>query len=165
MHRLATNLGRRPARKVAAKITLGVPYRKADIRPFRRGDESILFNLARDAFGEEHTWSDAGTITALATDTVFVAELGGGPAGYVAVERTDDAMRIEQLLVNPLHAGEGVGRQLLEYAEGYAISVGAVRLQVIAEGNNQRALDLYRRLGFGAIGDDLYELVLPEAQA
>ncbi len=139
-----------------------MPYRKATIRAYREEDESLLFSLARGVFGERSTWSDSRTLTALETDTVFVAELEGGPGGYVALEREGDAFRIEQLLVSPVHEGEGVGRQLLEYAEGYAIAEGAARLQVVVEADNRRALDFYRGRGFVPAGDDLYELTLPQ---
>lgn len=49
-------------------------------------------------------------------------------------------MRIEQLLVTPQHEHEGVGRQLLQYAEGYAIFRNARSLQVVVESNNRRRL-------------------------
>lgn len=139
-----------------------MPYRKATIRPYRQEDESLLFSLARVTFGERDAWSDTRTLTALETDTVFVAELGPDLAGYVAVEPAGDAVRIEQLFVAPLHEGEGVGRQLLEYAEGYAIAEGAERLEMLVEGDNRRALDLCRRSGFVPAGGDLYQLTLPQ---
>ena len=138
-----------------------VTYRKATIRPNRPEDESVLFGLAQGVFGGESEWSDSRTLTALETDTVFVAEVDGEPAGYAAVEREGDAVCIEQLLVSPVHEGEGVGRQLLEYAEGWAIAGGAARLQVVVEADNRRALDFYRGRGFVPVGDVLYELTLP----
>ena len=139
-----------------------VTYRKAAIRPCREEDESLLFSLARETFGARAAWSDDRTLTALETDTVFVAELDADVAGYVAVEKTGDSLRIEQLLVSPLHEGEGVGRQLLEYAEGYAIAEGADRLEMLVEADNRRALDLCRRSGFAPAGGDLYQLTLPQ---
>src|SRR5207302_5752869 len=108
------------------------------------------------------TWDDGRTLTALETDVVFVAESAGGVAGYVALEREDDAVRIAQLLVAPVHEGEGIGRQLLEYAEGYAISEGALRLEVVVEGDNRRALAFYRGRGFVPVEGDLLALVLPQ---
>ena len=138
-------------------------YLKATIRPYRQEDESLLFSLARESFGGRSSWSDAQTLVALETDTVFVAELDHTPAGYVAVERADDAVRIEQLFVSLLHEGEGVGRQLLDYAEGFAIAEGAKRLEVVVEEDNRRALDFYRGRGFVPAGGDLYELTLPLA--
>jgi ribosomal protein S18 acetylase RimI-like enzyme len=138
-----------------------VPYRKATVRPCKRGEESLLFSLARAAFGAGERWSDQEALTALARDTVFVAELEGEAAGYVAVEREGDALRVAQLLVSPLHEHEGIGRQLLDYVEGYAISLGLAKLQVVVEEDNLRARDFYRRRGFVAAGDDLLELALP----
>ena len=140
-----------------------MPYRKATIRPYEGEDESLLFTLARGVFGAQGDWDDGRTLTALETDTVFVAEVEGGPAGFVALERAADAIRIAHLLVSPVHEGEGVGRQLLDYAEGYAISTGAIRLQVVVEDDNRRARDFYRGRGFVSSGEEILELVLPQA--
>ncbi|MER3409581.1 MAG: hypothetical protein C4306_05650 [Thermoleophilia bacterium] len=137
-------------------------YRKVTIRPYRPQDESRLFALARDSFGERPAWSAEGTLATLETDTVFVAELEDEPAGYVAVEQEGDVVRIEQLLVSPLHEHQGVGHQLLDYAEGYAIAAGARRLQVVVEEDNVKARDFYRRRGFVAAARGLLELTLPQ---
>jgi ribosomal protein S18 acetylase RimI-like enzyme len=136
-----------------------VPYRKVTMRPFQAEDEGLLFGVAKLAFGES---DDGRTIAALADDTVFVAELGGKPAGYVAIDESERAIRIEQLCVHPAHEEEGIGRQLLEWAEGYAISAGAERLQVVVEVGNDRAAAFYRGRGFVAAGPDLLELILPQ---
>jgi ribosomal protein S18 acetylase RimI-like enzyme len=138
-----------------------VSYRKATIRPYSGADESLLFSLARESFGDRDDWSDRAAIDGLERDTVFVAELEGDQAGYVALRRDGDAIRIEQLLVSPRHEHEGIGRQLVDYAEGFAIAEGALRLQIVVEPDNRRALDFYERRSFLRAGDDLLELVLP----
>jgi ribosomal protein S18 acetylase RimI-like enzyme len=142
-----------------------VPYRKAAIRPYRAEDESLLFSLALEAFGAQAAWNDRTTLAGLEKDTVFVAELEGDHAGYVALRRDGDAVRIEQLLVSPRHEHEGIGRQLVEYVEGFAISRGACRLQIVVEPDNRRALDFYASRSFrqAGDGDDLLELALPHA--
>ena len=137
-----------------------MPYRKVEIRPFREEDEAVLFGLASLDRG-----ADSRTIAVLERETVFVAELEGSPAGYVALTRVDDAVRIDQLFVSPEHEAEGVGRQLLEWAEGYAISERAARLEVVVESENRRALDFYRRRGFTEAGENLLELRLPQASS
>jgi GNAT superfamily N-acetyltransferase len=134
-----------------------MPYRKAEIRSFRPDDEPLLFGLARLDRG-----ADGRTLAVLETETVFVAEVEGSVAGYVALVGEGDAVRVDQLFVSPEHEGEGVGRQLLAYAEGYAISVGARTLRAVAPEDDRAAVDFYRARGFVAAGPDLLELVLPE---
>jgi GNAT superfamily N-acetyltransferase len=134
-----------------------VPYRKAEIRPYQDEDEALLFGLASLDRG-----ADARTLDVLERETVFVAEIEGAPAGYVALERSDAVFRVDQLFVSPQHEAEGVGRQLLEFAEGYAIWQGAVSLQVVVERDDERALTFYRGRGFTEAGDDLLELLLPQ---
>jgi GNAT superfamily N-acetyltransferase len=136
-----------------------VTYRKADIRPYRSADEALLFGLASLDRG-----ADRRTLAVLERETVFVAEVDGAPAGYVAVERAEEAMRVDQLFVSPEHEAVGIGRQLLEYAEGYAISEGALALQVVVSSEDRRALEFYVGRGFVRAGDDLLELVLPRRQ-
>jgi ribosomal protein S18 acetylase RimI-like enzyme len=133
-------------------------YRKAEIRPFRPDDEALLFGLASLDRG-----ADRRTLSVLERETVFVADLEGAPAGYVALEQRDDAVCIDQLFVSPEHEAEGVGRQLLEWAEGFAIAEGAEKLQVVVEAENRRALEFYRGRGFKEAGSNLLELELPHA--
>ena len=137
-----------------------MPYRKVEMRPFRTEDEQQLFAVAKLAFAEA---DHARTIATLARDTVFVAELAGQPAGYVAIEESAGALRIEQLCVHPAHEEEGVGNQLLDWAEGYAISLGSARLEIVVETDNERARSFYRRRGFVPSEPDLLALVLPQA--
>ncbi len=131
---------------------------RVDVRPLRAEDEPLLFGLARLDRG-----ADRRTLDVLEGETVFVAEVGGAPAGYVAVDLTPAAARVDQLFVSPEHEREGVGRRLLEYAEGYAISQGAATLQVVVEDENRRAQDFYRGRGFVSVSENVLELVLPQA--
>ena len=137
-------------------------YRKATIRPYRAEDESLLFSLAREAFGSQDAWTDRAALSGLEEDTVFVADLDGDRAGYVALTQLGDVVRIDQLLVSPRHEHEGIGRQLVDYAEGFAISEGAISLQIVVEPANLRARDFYARRSFVQAGDDVLELPLPQ---
>jgi ribosomal protein S18 acetylase RimI-like enzyme len=134
---------------------------RVEIEPSRREERSDLFAFAKGAFGEESGWSDRRALDALEHDAVFVARVGDSVAGYVALRAERGAMRVEQLLVAPHHEGEGVGHRLLAYAEGYAISSGALAVRVVVEDDNERAVDFYRRCGFVPVDEQLYELTLP----
>ena len=135
-------------------------YRKAEIRPYEQADEPLLFGLASLDRGADET-----TLAVLERETVFVAEVGGAPAGYVALEQSEQAVRVDQLFVSPEHEAEGVGRQLLEFAEGYAIWQGVPALQVVVESDDDRALAFYRGRGFKPVADDLLELLLPQRES
>jgi GNAT superfamily N-acetyltransferase len=132
-------------------------YRKAEIRPLRAEDEALLFGLASIDRG-----ADATTLKVLERETVFVAEVEGSAAGYVALDQEAECVRVDQLFVSPDHEAEGVGRQLLEYAEGYAIWCGAHALQVVVGSDDRRALSFYEGRGFTHVSEDLLELVLPQ---
>ena len=134
-------------------------YRKAEIRPFRAEDEPVLFGLASLERG-----ADERTLAVLEHETVFVAEVEGGPAGYVALEQREDVVRVEQVFVADEHEGEEVERQLVDFAEGYAIWRAARTLQVVVEADNEAARRFYRGRGFVPAGEDLLELVLPQRQ-
>jgi ribosomal protein S18 acetylase RimI-like enzyme len=137
-----------------------MPFRKADIRPFRSADEPLLFGLAKLDRG-----ADERTLAVLEHETVFVAEVEGALAGYVALEQRGSSMRVEQLFVSPeREEEEEVGGQLLDYAEGYAILREAKTLQVVVEPDNAAAHQFYHGRGFVAAGEDVFELVLPQRQ-
>jgi GNAT superfamily N-acetyltransferase len=131
------------------------PRSEADLRP--------LFGLARSAFGDVPGWNDGRVIDVLTHDVVFVARDRGLLAGYVALSRGEDGTAIvDQLFVAPGHERQGVGRRLLECAEGYAISGRAGALRIVVEEGNGPARSFYRRCGFVPVEDELFELVLPQ---
>lgn len=153
---------RRTVGPAAVDFPCSTMYRKAAIRPYRPVDEPVLFGLARSAFGEAPGWAPRRTFEALEHDVVFVAEVDGRPAGYEALACARTAVRIEQLLVSADHDGEGIEDQLVDYAEGYAITLGVRTLEVVVEPDNAVARSLYRGHGFARATDDVLRLVLPQ---
>jgi len=138
-------------------------YRKAAIRPYRPEDQPILFGLARMSLGANSGWSDARTLGVLEGDTVFVAEIDGAPAGFVAVDASSNTLRIDELFVVPEHQDESVEWQLLEYAEGFAIASDSHRIEAVVDGDEPHALAPFRRYGFApAESEGLLELTLPQ---
>lgn len=114
------------------------------------------------SLGAQPEWSDERTLGVLEGDTVFVAELDGTPAGFVAVGAAAEAVRIDELFVVPEHEGEELEWQLVEYAEGYAISRESAKLQAVVEGDDSRAEAFFRRYGFSSTSSGLLELTLPQ---
>lgn len=89
---------------------------------------------------------------------VFVADREGEIVAFVCVlaripeTALDEFNRphaaIGELFVAPELRGGGLGRQLLELAEGHALERGADRLRVQVLADNAPARDLYGRFGF-----------------
>ena len=134
-----------------------------EIASARATDVKRLFGLAKETFGDMRGWNDKRVLDVLTRDAVFVARERAQPAGHVALHR-DAATRaivIDQLFVAPGHERRGVGRRLLEFAEGYAITEGAASLRIVVEESNWRARGFYRRVGFLPVEAELFERVLP----
>jgi ribosomal protein S18 acetylase RimI-like enzyme len=143
---------------------LGPSSLPAAIEP--RTEEEILqlFGLAQGVFGSLPGWSADRVLDALRNDAVFVAHENRQTAGYVALRPAPaEAAIIEQLLIAPGHERRGIGRQLLAYAEGYAISERMRTLRIVVERDNVPARSFYRRAGFVPVADELFELVLPRS--
>jgi ribosomal protein S18 acetylase RimI-like enzyme len=88
-------------------------------------------------------------------DVVFVAELDGHHAGYVAVRVDASALVIDQLVVPPADRGRHVGHSLLDWVEGYGTSRRLECVQVSATGVDERAREFYARRGYAASGEAL----------
>jgi ribosomal protein S18 acetylase RimI-like enzyme len=140
-----------------------MPYRKAAIRPYRPEDSPVLFGRAHMSLSAGSGWNDERTLRVLEGDTVFVAEIDGSPAGFVAVDAGPTTTRIDELFVVPEHEDESVEWQLLEYAEGYAIASDSNRIEAVVDGDEPAALAPFRRYGFSpAEADGRLQLTLPQ---
>jgi ribosomal protein S18 acetylase RimI-like enzyme len=121
-----------------------------------------LFGLAKSVFADAPGWDDGRVLEALSRDLLFLARDEGEPAGYVALRHEPDgSFVIEQLFVLPGHERRGVGRRLLDYAEGYAIAERAPALRIVVERDNTPARAFYRRAGFVPVEGELFERSLP----
>jgi ribosomal protein S18 acetylase RimI-like enzyme len=87
-------------------------------------------------------------------DCILVAELEGRVVGMVSVQTVISTAEggpvgwIEDLVVAEAARGCGIGRRLLEEAEAWAFRHGLARLQLLADRNNEPALEFYHRLGW-----------------
>ncbi len=81
---------------------------------------------------------------------VFIAETEDHIAGYVRLFFNQDENRlyVPSLYFLPDFQGQGMGRQLLEAAEGYAAKKGVDDLWIGVMVQNRQALVFYRKLGF-----------------
>jgi GNAT superfamily N-acetyltransferase len=120
------------------------------VRHFRDADSAALHRLA----GEASIAAEVAP-SAPAGDVVFVAEVEGHPAGYMAVREEGRALVLDQMVVAPADQGRHVGHHLLDWAEGYGSSRGMECVRVPAAGSDWRARDFYVRRGYVEAGGAL----------
>lgn len=75
--------------------------------------------------------------------------------GYQTIDwkiKTGKVMVIHRLAVHPRRQREGIGRQLMDFAESYARQNGYVVIRLDAYTGNPRALNLYERRGYHNVG-------------
>lgn len=84
--------------------------------------------------------------------TVYVAEVDGTLAGYVAVSRGLPERQAHvcavMLGVLPAYRNRGIGRGLLDIAERWAVARGLRRMELSVAAPNRAALRLYLGAGF-----------------
>ncbi|MFZ5776355.1 MAG: GNAT family N-acetyltransferase [Thermodesulfobacteriota bacterium] len=80
----------------------------------------------------------AGEVVGMATGQVTISTAEGGPA-----------LLVEDVVVAGTWRGKGLGKKLLARLEEWAAARGIRRLQLLADRDNQPALDFYQRLGWG----------------
>ncbi|RVU39833.1 GNAT family N-acetyltransferase [Hwanghaeella grinnelliae] len=86
--------------------------------------------------------------THLARGELFVAESGGAVAGYVVQYRRGDHLHVENVAVDPVYQGRGIGRSLLDFAEQAALAQGLSAIELYTNAKMTENLALYPRLGY-----------------
>jgi ribosomal protein S18 acetylase RimI-like enzyme len=121
------------------------------IRALEPQDARFIARLAPQAFGE-YDPSAARTTAAMLREpgaTTLLAARGDEPLGFVILRpEAPHVLSINAIAVTASARGRGVGRMLMQAAEGYAKSRGAVRLTLNTAQANLAALDLFLRRGF-----------------
>lgn len=134
---------------------------EAGTRPMFRDDRLLDFE-SHDGFVRRHL-EDAHS------DYWWMVEASGAPVGTICLFHfSPDGRECEfgRFIVSSAHRGCGYGRRALVVAMDFARSLGVERIACVALSSNQRAVQLYRSLGFavkGSDGEDPRRFVLMEA--
>ena len=129
------------------------------LRPATADDMAFLFALHEDAFGpyvdQIWGWDDdeqrAYLTGHLVPGRVRVIVVDGVDAGRLDVEEHDDEVFLALIELRPEHQGRDIGshiiRELIARADGKPVTLSVL-------GVNDRAYQLYRRLGFTEVSRD-----------
>ncbi|MBI5890910.1 MAG: GNAT family N-acetyltransferase [Nitrosomonadales bacterium] len=133
-----------------------IDFATADDVPLLADLLAELFTLERD-FKPEREKQLRGLQWILdepALGRLFVLRVDGKVAGManalitVSTAEGGRVLLLEDVIVGRAHRGGGLGRQLIEHVLGWAKAQGMTRVTLLADRNNQLALDFYRKLGF-----------------
>ncbi|KJV27600.1 GNAT family N-acetyltransferase [Luteibacter yeojuensis] len=124
-----------------------------NIRPYTPGDNAPLFALWLRSVRATHTFLSEGDVQAIAPlvrDGALVAlevwVLEGGDGEHLGFMGLDGS-KLEALFIDPAHAGQGGGTQLLAHARAIK---GALTVDVNEQ--NPAALAFYQARGFVVTG-------------
>lgn len=90
-----------------------------------------------------------------------LATRDGSVVGYAVTGRAGSQGFLQRLATDPDLAGRGIGSTLVLDALDWAARRGARRVLVNTQWSNERALELYRHLGFESTATDLVVLTRP----
>ena len=94
------------------------------VREGRAQDEPTLRRLVAETIGEPA--ADLQPVEpGPPGDVVFVAEVGGHPAGYAAARVDGSVLMVDRVMVAPADRGRHVGHRLLDWLEGYGVQAAA----------------------------------------
>lgn len=130
------------------------------IAPAQAGEAAAIAGLCRKAWepyrsrvGERLIADQAPTAEEVASwltggFEVFTATLDGELVGLVRCSFPTGTCLADRLVVDPAHAGAGIGRALAEHAIGRARRAGVTKVWVQAPSSIEEVVQLYRSLGF-----------------
>jgi ribosomal protein S18 acetylase RimI-like enzyme len=125
------------------------------LRPAVPADAPALAALVNAAYG--HYVSRIGMLpgpmtydyaNVIATRQVTVAERGGQIAGLLVLGVTDEGFLIDNVAVDPIHRGKGLGKALLAFAESAARRGGFDSIHLFTHEKMTENLALYAALGY-----------------
>jgi len=163
---------------------VSVPRSAVSIRDAQRGDEARLALVGKATFLESyahllpaedilaHTERNhaPGLYGEWLSDPRFhlwLVEAGPGkaPVGYLALSPPDLPMDltskdVEVRRIYILHPFQrlGIGRAMMERANGYAREAGFTRILLGVYSRNANALAFYERIGFGVVGERYFRV-------
>ncbi|MEO1949035.1 GNAT family N-acetyltransferase [Thioclava sp.] len=126
------------------------------IRPAREDDLPRIAEIAEAAFSRYIPRIGRPPAPMLADHAaelphLWVCEGTSGVAGYIGLFADDGPpprLQIEPVAVEPAAQGQGIGRQLMAFAEARAREIGAEKLWLYANAAMEESRAVYARLGF-----------------
>jgi ribosomal-protein-alanine N-acetyltransferase len=123
-----------------------------DCAPMHAGDVDEVLALEQSVF--PHPWSRANFVDSLASgyDAWVLRDAEGVLIGYFLLMFAVDEAHLLDVAVAAQRHGQGLGRYLLDKIMARAREVGMESVLLEVRPTNKRALQVYKKYGFGEIG-------------
>jgi ribosomal protein S18 acetylase RimI-like enzyme len=133
-------------------------------RPALPGDfdfcRALYFSSMRPLLEALGTWDEAKAERTFKDyfkpEEIRIVIVDGREAGWIQVSQTESEVHLDQIHLNEETRGRGIGTKLISETMADARSAGKPVLLSLLRGN--RAISLYRRLGFKPNGSDRTKL-------
>jgi ribosomal protein S18 acetylase RimI-like enzyme len=134
------------------------------IRPAESGDATAVRDLVRAAYskyveriGKEPApmLEDYAALIRAGEVWVSAGEAGGGVLGVLVMRPAEDHLFVGNVAVALDHQGEGLGRELVTFAEERAAAYGLPEVRLYTNELMHENLAVYARLGFEETGRGL----------
>ncbi|GCD82725.1 GNAT family N-acetyltransferase [Parageobacillus thermoglucosidasius] len=126
--------------------------------------EFMLFEAGERTLDAEQQRGQIEAMQNVENSTILVAEAEGKLVGYLAARggRTRRNKHTVYIVIGVLasHRGKGVGTLLFTELERWARTKGIHRLELTVVADNQRAISLYRKMGFEQEGIKRHSLLI-----
>ena len=137
------------------------PVQPITLKPADGGDADCVRDLVRAAYakwvpviGREPKPMGADYRRAIAEHDVLLARAGTTLAGIIETMMRADHLWIENIAVQPVLQGRGVGRLLLDASEDRARRAGLPELRLLTNAAFSDNVALYRRRGFAVTKEE-----------
>lgn len=125
---------------------------RISVRPAMRSDLAAIRRIEESSFSRPWKSETFDELLGASAMDVLVAVVGAEVAGYAVLATRKREAELANLAVSASRRGEGVGRALLAHAVDVLRERGARRALLAVRASNRRAIRLYGRHGFRAIG-------------
>lgn len=85
-------------------------------------------------------------------DQLWVAVADGQVVGLTGLQRMEEGIEIEPVVVAASHRGRGIGRLLIDAAIAGGQAAGHKLISVSVVGRNREAIEFYHAMGFDTVG-------------
>ena len=139
---------------------MATPVRELGFRTAHANDSEFVFSVKKAAFQEyvEKVWGWDDSYQRELHNRRFNAQelrvirLRDADVGFLAMSRTSNVVKVNQLFILPEYQGRGVGSACMKrIVDDASLKRKSVALQVLKV--NPRGLRFYQRLGFTIVGD------------